>query len=79
MGTKLEPGKFDCYANARMDEPMLILLARDPGAPETVRAWASIRRNLIRLKLKPESDHEMVAEALQCADEMERWRAKNWK
>lgn len=30
MGTKSNPTQFDCYANALPDEPMFILLARDP-------------------------------------------------
>lgn len=29
MGTKNNPGEFDCYANAAPDEPMFILLGRD--------------------------------------------------
>lgn len=29
MGTKNNPGAFDCYANAEPDEPMFVLLARD--------------------------------------------------
>lgn len=40
MGTKNNPGTFDCYANAKPDEPMFVLLARDKKAPEIVRAWA---------------------------------------
>ena len=26
MGTKNNPGKFDCYANAKPDEPLFVLL-----------------------------------------------------
>lgn len=44
MGTKNNPGKFDCYANAAPDEPIFILLGRDPDAPETVRFWAERRK-----------------------------------
>lgn len=40
MGTKLNPGNFDCYENAKPDEPMFILLARDAGAPALVEKWA---------------------------------------
>ena len=32
MATKNNPGKFDCYTNAEPDEPMFILLGRDPVA-----------------------------------------------
>lgn len=43
MGTKNDPGDYDCYANAEPDEPMFILLGRDPAASATVEAWRSIR------------------------------------
>lgn len=44
MGTKQNPGPFDCYAKAKPDEPMFVLLARDPLAPEIVRRWAELRK-----------------------------------
>jgi hypothetical protein len=77
MGTKLLPGEFDCYHNAEADEPMFVLLARDPSAPETVRMWANLREHLIYSGKKPESDRAMIEEALACADAMEEWRKKN--
>lgn len=43
MGTKLNPGKFDCFANAAPDEPMFVLLARDRMAPFLVSIWAKVR------------------------------------
>lgn len=43
MGSKIAPGAFDCYANAEPDEPMFVLLARDPDAPNVVRDWAAAR------------------------------------
>lgn len=43
MGTKNNPGVFDCYGAAEPDEPMFILLGRDPLAGELVRAWAMKR------------------------------------
>lgn len=43
MATKANPGKFDCYANAADDEPMFILLARDPVAADFVRMWRALR------------------------------------
>jgi hypothetical protein len=70
MGTKNNPGEFDCYANAEPDEPMFVLLGRDPLAPELVRAWADARASRI--------DHhtsQKVVEARACADAMERWAA----
>lgn len=69
MGTKLVPGTFDCYANAEPDEPMFVLLARDPMAPAIVRRWAAHR------ELDPNTPREQVEEALACAEAMERWYA----
>lgn len=46
MGTKDKPGDFDCYAAAAPDEPMFVLLARDPSAPLLVSLWATIREKL---------------------------------
>lgn len=66
MGTKEKPGRFDCYSNAEPDEPMFVLLARDPQAPTTVRAWAALS--------KGSHDQAKLDEALSCADAMERWR-----
>lgn len=43
MGTKANPGKFDCYSHAADDEPMFILLGRDPCAHLLVHLWAMIR------------------------------------
>lgn len=43
MGTKNNPGKFDCYHEAEDDEPMFVLLGRDPIAPLLVEAWADKR------------------------------------
>lgn len=43
MGTKNDPGKFDCYANAEPDEPMFVLLARDISAKYLTAAWAAIK------------------------------------
>lgn len=69
MATKNNPGKYDCYENAGPDEPMFILLARDPDAPALVREWARIRE-------ARGYKAEKVAEARACADSMETWRAE---
>lgn len=67
MGTKASPGKFDCYANAEDDEPMFVLLARDPMAPILVRLWADLRQ-------QNAGNPSKVEEARQCAKDMETWR-----
>jgi len=77
MGTKNNPGNFDCYGNADPDEPMFILLARDAAAPCAVEKWIEYREALIRLGIKPETDHVMLDEARSCAAAMREWREKN--
>jgi hypothetical protein len=43
MGTKNNPGKFDCLEKAEADEPFFVLLARDPHAAHLVSIWAKLR------------------------------------
>lgn len=67
MGTKRNPGAYDCYANAEPDEPMFILLGRDKHAPYLVELWAAFR----------EADGEnpsKIAEARECAKAMRKFR-----
>lgn len=66
MSTKNKPGRFDCYANAKPDEPMFILLGRDPLAGALVRMWAAIRERMM-------GDPAQIAEARQCAAELDEW------
>lgn len=77
MGSKLHPGKFDCYANALPDEPMFVLLARDPSAPDLLRMWALSREVAVIDGRRPESDRALVGEARECADAMKAWRLAN--
>jgi hypothetical protein len=77
MGTRINPGKYDCYHDALPDEPMFVFLGRDPDAPRFIRRWASHRRDMIAVAERPESDLAMCVEAEQCADEMEDWRRQN--
>ena len=77
MGSKNEPGEFDCYANALPDEPMFILLGRDPSAPDLIERWAINRDASILRKERPASDMAMVREAQECAKKMRRWRTEN--
>lgn len=77
MATKLNPGEHDCYAAALPDEPLFVLLARDPDAPTVVRIWAKYRAYQIARGSKPAEDKSMVAEALACARSMEAWREAN--
>lgn len=70
MGTKTNPGRFDCYAKARPDEPLFVLLGRDPLAAELVDAWAE-RRAQTRGCRDPK-----VLEALLCALAMRDYHAQ---
>lgn len=75
MGTKNKPGVFDCYAEAKPDEPMFVLLARDPSAALLVRIWCQLRR--ARKGLTEADSKETEAE--HCAVDMERWREDHKK
>lgn len=66
MGTKNNPGQYDCYANAEPDEPMFVLLGRDKHAPTLVWLWATLR------ELEGE-DPKKVAEARACCLNMMAW------
>jgi len=68
VGTKNNPGSYDCYDKAEPDEPIFVLLGRDPDAPLLVDLWASLRG--LR---KPDS--EKPAEARACAEAMRAWQA----
>lgn len=70
MGTKNNPGKWDCYHKAHPDEPMFVLLGRDRAAPQLVREWMSIHQAL------GDTEQEKMKEAYFCALEMERWRER---
>src|SRR3546814_5105243 len=77
MGTKNNPGQFDCYANAAPDEPMFVLLGRDPIAPGLVEAWADQRE----LRDAGAGIHQSpkVAEARACAQTMRDWLVDHGK
>ena len=66
MGTKNNPGKFDCYAHAEPDEPMFVLLGRDPMAGMLVDIWADLREE------RGEAP-DKVAEARECASKLRAW------
>lgn len=76
MGTKSDPGNFNCYENAMEDEPMFILLGRDKQAPAALEKWANERAKAVRQGKKPEEDMEQVHDARKTALEMKAWRRK---
>lgn len=89
MGTKNNPGNFDCYHNAEPDEPMFVLLARDPLAPFLTSIWAKVRSGDIEAAstvfvkmlnepgfkyMQQPEDQAKVDEAIQCMFNMFEWR-----
>ncbi len=74
MGTKNDPGAHDCYAAAHPDEPMFILLGRDPVAPLLVRLWAELRGEMTKGLPTAQRD-----EAVRCSDVMHEWARDHGK
>ena len=77
MGTKLSELRDGCFYNAMDDEPMFVLLARDPDAPRVVREWAEGRAAEIEAGRRPHSDRQKVVDARETAQRMEDWREGN--
>lgn len=84
MGTKNNPGQFDCYAKAGPDEEMFIVLSRDPQGSDFVSLWAALRAKdiigarrifqrmadtALEQQRKP-SDPDKICEAVNCAEAM---------
>lgn len=67
MGTKQKPGHFDCYNKAYDNEPLFVLLGRDPDAPLLVEMWAALRERKGNAPAK-------VREARECARAMREYR-----
>lgn len=88
MGTKLNPGKFDCHASAGADEPLFTLLARDPLAPFLTSIWAAVRAGDFEMaeavftgmmrrvagQYYDDPDMDKSGEALTCSAEMFQWK-----
>ena len=70
MGTKRQPGQYDAYDKAELDEPFFTLLARDASAPQLISMWADMRE-------KHGEEAAVVAEARECAEAMRAWRDHN--
>ncbi|NNG04751.1 MAG: hypothetical protein HKM95_11710 [Inquilinus sp.] len=70
MGTRSEPGRYDCHAKALPDEPHFTLIGRDPFAPPLIEAWAKAAE-------AAGEDREKVAEARALAVRMRQWRKLN--
>lgn len=75
MPTKSNPGVFDCYKAACADEPIFVILGRDPAGPATLRFWRQERQRIG--KDESQEDQERLTAALDDANEMELWREAN--
>ena len=72
MGTKLYPGKFDCYSKLEDDEPFFVLRSTDPHAPAIVELWATLRGAYVPTGV----DADKIKEARTCAVQMRAWRRR---
>lgn len=91
MGTKNNPGKFDCYAALDPNEPHFVLRSTDRLGPGLVRLWALLRSNnpisaiaqfaeLVETAGFYENvSMDKIAEAEACADAMAAWHEANPK
>lgn len=72
MGTKKNPGKYDCLSKAEPDEPYFTLLGRDSSAPSLIIEWIRQRRHKIKVGLVPntEAEHAQIEEAGELAKAM---------
>ena len=91
MGTKNNPGSYDCYVNAEPDEPMFVLLARDQLAGFLVSIWSKVRLGDVEAasavfvkmlhevgpRYMQEPDIDKANEAIECSLAMFRWRKEN--
>lgn len=71
MGTKNNPGKYDCHKKAEGDEPIFTLRANDPLAPILVGMWIGMRQDLDLIR-----DSDKETEAAECAEAMIAWLAE---
>ena len=75
MGTKNNPGAYDCYQNAAPDEPVFTLRAKDPAAAAAIRFWMKVRYEMKKRAGEfDEREQAKQEEAERCAVAMEEWR-----
>jgi len=69
MSTKNTQSLDSCYNRADGDEPMFVLLGRDPCAAFTVLFWSKMR-------LLIEGPSDQISEAQTCAEQLRDWAIK---
>ncbi|MES2415138.1 MAG: hypothetical protein V4614_15130 [Pseudomonadota bacterium] len=70
MGTRRNPGKYDCYHAAHPNEPMFILLGRDRFGASLVRYWVAARN---ALSGGSRQETEKLLDASVCSSDMKKW------
>jgi hypothetical protein len=68
MGSKRNPGMYDCHAAAEPDEEMFVLLGRDPAASLLVTMWVAMK-----IETGKSRDDPKLEEARECARRLEAW------
>lgn len=72
MGSKANPSEHDCYSRAEPDEPLFVLLGRDPSASLMIDIWIALRR-------ETDANDEKLDEAAACAEACLSWAHKKGK
>lgn len=72
MSTKSIPGAFRCYEAALPDEPMFVILGRDPAGPATIDFWANQRIKMG--KVSTDDDRDRIRAAVDEAKDFQQWR-----
>lgn len=72
--TKTHPGSFRCWEAAFPDEPVFVILGRDPAAPATLEFWAHER--VRQDKTHTPDDKSRIAAAIDEAKDMAEWRQR---
>jgi hypothetical protein len=71
MGSKAQPGAFDCYAKLEPNEPYFLIMGRDPMGQQLVEMWAlgaEMRLSLGALDAEAVLNKKaQIAEARRCA------------
>lgn len=72
MGTKNNPGKYDCYAKLEPDEPYFLLRGKDPIGWLIVKLWIAMRITMAD-DLIPAAYGDKLNEAKDTAARMKEW------
>lgn len=78
MGTKKNPGKFDCYKEAADDEPLFIIRGSDSTAGALIVLWRALKKQL-REDGKSTISNDRLEEALALRDEMDAYARSRGK